>query len=511
MSIENKDEVDRFRKLTALNYADQAKWYLNAFWTAGADREAEEVWKICEGFIKTDHKHGKQGKELNEVLAHHYLQHAGKTMTALELRAELRKIDLDANGEMALLEYLLFKFTRPLKECIHNPQGGEANAQEVANAAAQLESLNKAGDDLIRELAEQKVTEAKAKEAEEQSTKAANDALESEKKAVAKEAAARSAEDMATRQEAAARAAADAARDAADTARAAESKAVKEEADAKLAEQKAVNEETKAKDSEAAAKVAEEKRRAAEAEVQAALDEAKRVDAELQKEKDAYAAEIKRLEVLSTNESVGIVTRSRSAQELAQLKSRDSLPLQKAKLTQEAVVRRVAKLQAAAAKETEAAAKQTKIAVDARAKAEAARQASEVARQAAEAERANAEKERKTSEEAAAAAAKAAATAEEERAAAVAARKLASENREKAERDRQAAVAAKLSAERAREAAEVQTKAVEALVAEIQAKIVEAEKSLAELKSRTAIPHGAIWWMERELKERRSYLPKSKQ
>lgn len=175
-----------FSHLIVLFFYTQAKWYLNAFWSVGADQDAEEVWKICEGFIKTDHQFGKQGKELNEVLAHHYLQQTGKTMTALELRAELRKIDLDANGEMALLEYILFKFNRPLKECIHNPQGGEANAAEVAAATAQLESLNKAGDDLVKELAEQKEAEVKAKEASEASAKAADDALDSEKKAVSK-------------------------------------------------------------------------------------------------------------------------------------------------------------------------------------------------------------------------------------------------------------------------------------------------------------------------------------
>lgn len=34
---------------------------------------------------------------------------------------------------------------------------------------------------------------------------------------------------------------------------------------------------------------------------------------------------------------------------------------------------------------------------------------------------------------------------------------------------------------------------------------------LQEVKKKGGIAHGAIWWMERELKEAKKYLPKSKQ
>jgi hypothetical protein len=40
----------------------------------------------------------------------------------VELKAELRRIDVDANGEMALLEYLLFQVPLPLPlTSIHYP------------------------------------------------------------------------------------------------------------------------------------------------------------------------------------------------------------------------------------------------------------------------------------------------------------------------------------------------------------------------------------------------------
>ena len=34
---------------------------------------------------------------------------------------------------------------------------------------------------------------------------------------------------------------------------------------------------------------------------------------------------------------------------------------------------------------------------------------------------------------------------------------------------------------------------------------------LEEVKRQGGVPHGAIWWMEREMKEQQKYLPKSKQ
>jgi len=41
-------------------------------------------------------------------------------------------------------------------------------------------------------------------------------------------------------------------------------------------------------------------------------------------------------------------------------------------------------------------------------------------------------------------------------------------------------------------------------------KVAEAEAYLEEVKRRPGSPHGAIWWMERELHEKKKFLPSSK-
>jgi len=85
----------------------------------------------------------KNGCELEEFMAHHFLESLGETLTVLELRAKLRKIDLDANGKCALLEYLVFRFGKTVTAAVHNPQGGgpEYDAQ-MAAAARQLDDVN---------------------------------------------------------------------------------------------------------------------------------------------------------------------------------------------------------------------------------------------------------------------------------------------------------------------------------------------------------------------------------
>jgi len=314
VKVSDKD-VAGFKKLTALKYIDQAKWYLNGFWTDGAEAESENIWKYTAKFIELDTKQKKAGCELDEFMAHKFLESLGETLTVLALRDKLRKIDLDANGRMALLEYLCFRYSKPVSAAVNNPQGGGDNKDKVDAAAAKL-------DQLMTSLAQLQ-------------------------------------EDLAKQEEA-------------------------------LAAQRKAEDEVKR----------------AEAENKAAVDD-------LHHKEDEYKKQVETLEKKSTDASTGIVARNKAAQELAQLKNTDPLPLRKAKLTAEASLRKV-------------------------------------------------------------------------------------------ERERKAAEAATKVVEEAK--AKI-TQQVEKTKAETQ----EAENSLEELKKQGGTAKGSIWWMEREVKEAKKYLPKSKQ
>ena len=91
-----------------------------------------------------------------------------------------------------------------------------------------------------------------------------------------------------------------------------------------------------------------------EAEAQAALDE-------LNAQQKAYDDKCASLEATGSNMDLGIVKRNRAKQELAMLKAKDPLPLDRAKINQGATVRKAkarkkADKSAAAAKESKEAA-----------------------------------------------------------------------------------------------------------------------------------------------------------
>lgn len=101
-----------------------------------------------------------------------------------------------------------------------------------------------------------------------------------------------------------------------------------------------------------------EAQKAALAEVQAAEDEQRAALAELKAAEDALAA--KKAELEKKSEEGGVVSRGRAKAELEQLKAEDPMPIRRAKITQEAAVRRLEKArkasEAAAAEAEEAAA-----------------------------------------------------------------------------------------------------------------------------------------------------------
>merc|ERR1712014_464771 len=96
------------------------------------------------------------------------------------------------------------------------------------------------------------------------------------------------------------------------------------------------------------AKAAEEEARAAQAELEAALKE-------LKEQEDAYNSKTAALEKKS--EEGGVVSRNKAKAELAQHLAEDPLPLRKAKITQEAAVKRAERASNAAAAAREAAEK----------------------------------------------------------------------------------------------------------------------------------------------------------
>jgi len=231
------NEKTQFLELTRMKYVDQAKWYLNGFWSEGAQNESENIWKYTQKFIELDDRKAG-GNELDEFQAHKFLESLGETLTVMALRDKLRKIDLDANGKMALLEYLCFRFSKAVQQVINAPQG--ENAEEIKAAGEKLSKVQ-------QELEQQRQAEEAVRKAEES--------------------------------------------------------------------------------------------------LKAAVDD-------LHKQEEAYQNQIKTLESKIADPNASTVAKSKAKNELAQLKNEDPLPLRKAKITQEAALRKVEKERKAAEEQT---------------------------------------------------------------------------------------------------------------------------------------------------------------
>lgn len=126
------DLVERYE------YAKQAQYFLNAFWTELGEDEAEVIFNTIELFGKWDKKKHAHGNSLDEWDSHKLLEALGQTLTVIAMRAALAEIDVDHDGRMSAFEYFLHAYQEvdgiTLHELLTRPQGTN-DAVERAMAA----------------------------------------------------------------------------------------------------------------------------------------------------------------------------------------------------------------------------------------------------------------------------------------------------------------------------------------------------------------------------------------
>merc|ERR1712137_87562 len=456
-------DLDKLHVVCQKTYKEQAVWFLNCFWEEFADKEAELIWQYVLKNAELDLENHETGSGLDEMKAHVFLERFDETLTVREMRAKLRSTGAIGESErpklVPLMHYLLYKYNADWHTLVDETRQGD-NKEELEKAEQMLKEVQQAFQESERaaSAARKALLEAQSKEADATAREAEavareNEAVQREKEAVERENAAKASEQQAKQREAAAKASAE------------ESRKIEEQA----------------KKDAVAAKQAEVDAQAAQKELEAAL-------AELKKEEDAFNAKKSELERKGNDESIGLVTRNKAKNELAQLLAEDPLPLKRAKITQEAAVRKAEKATAHAAQTRQA--------------SEASAAAASKARAQAEQDAAQAESARKSAEADAAAASAARESASQ-------ARQSASQAREAAASARQAASQARQQAEAARAASE-KSAAAEAALDEAARRLSEAETYLEEVKSKPGQSYGALWWIDRELHEQKKYLPVSR-
>lgn len=163
MSRVDENLKGKFQAIVDRNYAGQAKWFLNGFWETDG-KEAETIWGFVAKAEEIDHRKKKEGNELDEFEAHRFLEQLGETLTVQAMRNKLRDIDIDFNKRMALIEYLMFRYNKSVKQVANAPQGGGSQSK-IDEAQAKVAEANAAFDDMTARLNEEKKAEAENKQA----------------------------------------------------------------------------------------------------------------------------------------------------------------------------------------------------------------------------------------------------------------------------------------------------------------------------------------------------------
>jgi len=179
----NEEQRQQFEAATQKTYKEQACFFLNAFWNDFGDK-AEELWKHWKQFQELDRmqynalpKEKKpetyvEVKSLDEFWSHKFLETIGKTLTAVQFRAEFTKIDANTDKRMSIIEFLIWEYKQSIKVLLSRPQG--ADGGEVAKAQELLDEVSSSFT--------------AAQEALDRATATENAALRSKEAAVASEA-----------------------------------------------------------------------------------------------------------------------------------------------------------------------------------------------------------------------------------------------------------------------------------------------------------------------------------
>jgi len=161
--VTDQKDMDRFNELSLQKYSDQAVFFMNAFWNECGD-DAEKIYGYYQGFLALDTKK-EDGCDLDEFYSHKFLENYGETLTALELRDAMRKIDINHDNRVSFLEYLLYRYAQTVEEMLIRPQG-TVYSQELIDA---LRALSQAREEIRKVEAIKAQIEAKRSALEKQS------------------------------------------------------------------------------------------------------------------------------------------------------------------------------------------------------------------------------------------------------------------------------------------------------------------------------------------------------
>jgi len=167
MGLTGNNDEEKLESLCQKTYKEQAVWFLNAFWKELGDKEAQNLYEYVRKSEELDTEKKSQGNQLDEMMAHRFLEKNDKTLTVVTLRQKLQQAGIDKNTKrkyIPLTHFLIIHYNTSYKTLVNASQG--ENEEEVAKAQRMLEEVKKAFADArkAQEELEASLRELKAQE-----------------------------------------------------------------------------------------------------------------------------------------------------------------------------------------------------------------------------------------------------------------------------------------------------------------------------------------------------------
>jgi len=166
------ESLAAFNVATKKKFSEQACFFLNAFWDEYGS-QAEIIYSVTWDYIKKTDMHNKgiryihtydEGNELDFDMSLYFFEQLWKfysekngekwvkdypisithEMTAINRKKELRdKVDVNFDGKMSFLEYLLYQYKASPKTLMDRSKGSDDLPEEVKAALRALEEVNR--------------------------------------------------------------------------------------------------------------------------------------------------------------------------------------------------------------------------------------------------------------------------------------------------------------------------------------------------------------------------------
>mmetsp|Transcript_32729 Transcript_32729/g.100788 ORF Transcript_32729/g.100788 Transcript_32729/m.100788 type:complete len:277 (-) Transcript_32729:11-841(-) len=105
----SESTVDRFSELSAKDPVDQCEFFLKSFIFALGDGW-KDVPNLCTEYQKHAKATGPTDDSMNHIQAADFLQRHGKTRTGIQRKHEVADVDLNHDGQISFIEYLILHY-----------------------------------------------------------------------------------------------------------------------------------------------------------------------------------------------------------------------------------------------------------------------------------------------------------------------------------------------------------------------------------------------------------------